>query len=72
MNKLSLPVKLLLLATVLSLLPVAVGVSPLDYKGSSLEAADDDKKKKKKRRRTKLPSKKMQRILQALVPLIEV
>ena len=72
MRKLSYPIKLLLLATVLSLLPVVVGVSPLDYKGSSLEAADEDKKKKKKRRRTKLPSKKMQRILQALVPLIEV
>jgi tetratricopeptide (TPR) repeat protein len=71
MKKLSYPIKFLLLVTVFSLLPVAVGVSPLDYKGSSLEAADEEKKKKK-RRRTKLPSKKMQRILQNLVPLIEV
>ena len=67
MKKLSYPIKFLLLVTVFSLLPVAVGVSPLDYKGSSLEAADEEKKKKK-RRRTKLPSKKMQRILQNLVP----
>ena len=71
MKKLSYPIKFLLLVTVFSLLPVAVGVSPLDYKASSLEAADEEKKKKK-RRRTKLPSKKMQRILQNLVPLIEV
>ena len=71
MKNISYTIKFLLVATVLSLLPVAVGVSPLDYKGSSLQAADDDKKKKKKRRRTKLPSKKMQRILQALTPLVE-
>ena len=55
----------------ISLLPVTLGVAPLDYKGSSLEAAEDEKKKKKKRRRTKLPSKKMQRILQTIVPFIE-
>ena len=71
MNKLSYPLKVLLIATVVSLLPVTLGVSPLDYKGSSLEAAEDDTKKKKKRRRTKLPSKKMQRILQTIVPFIE-
>ena len=70
MKKLSYPIKFLLLVTVFSLLPVAVGVSPLDYKGSSLEAADEEKKKKK-RRRTKLPSKKAQRILQGLQPLLE-
>ena len=69
--KLNYPLKIFLIATVISLLPVTLGVSPLDYKGASLEAADDDTKKKKKRRRTKLPSKKMQRILQGLVPLIE-
>ena len=69
--KLNYPLKLFLLATVISLLPVTLGVSPLDYKGASLEAAEDDQKKKKKRRRTKLPSKKMQRILQGLVPFIE-
>ena len=71
MNKLNYPLKVLLIATVVSLLPVTLGVSPLDYKGSSLEAAEDDTKKKKKRRRTKLPSKKMQRILQTIVPFIE-
>ena len=70
MIRLSYPLKLLLLATVISLLPVTLGVAPLDYKGASLEAAEEEKKKKK-RRRTKLPSKKMQRILQGLVPLIE-
>ena len=69
--KLNYPLKIFLIATVISLLPVTLGVSPLDYKGASLEAADDDTKKKKKRRRTKLPSKKMQRILQGIVPLIE-
>ena len=57
MIRLSYPLKLLLLATVISLLPVTLGVSPLDYKGASLEAAEEEKKKKK-RRRTKLPSKK--------------
>ena len=62
MSNLSFPIKVLLISAVISLLPVAVGVSPLDYKGSSLEAADE-KKEKKKRRRTKLPSKKAQRIL---------
>jgi len=50
MKKLSYPIKFLLLVTVFSLLPVAVGVSPLDYKGSSLEAADEEKKKKKKKK----------------------
>ena len=71
MIRLSYPLKIFLIATVISLLPVTLGVSPLDYKGSSLEAAEEEKKKKKKRRRTKLPSKKMQRILQALTPLVE-
>ena len=71
MIRLSYSLKLLLVATVISLLPVALGVSPLDYKGASVEAAEDDQKKKKKRRRTKLPSKKMQRILQTMVPMIE-
>ena len=70
MSNLSFPIKVLLISAVISLLPVAVGVSPLDYKGSSLEAADE-KKEKKKRRRTKLPSKKAQRILQSLQPLLE-
>jgi hypothetical protein len=71
MTRLSYPLKLLLISAVISLLPVSLGISPLDYKGNSLVAAEDDNKKKKKRRRTKLPSKKMQRILQNLVPLIE-
>ena len=43
--KLNYPIKLLLVATVISLLPVTLGVSPLDYKGASLEAADDEAKK---------------------------
>ena len=71
MTRLSYPLKLLLISAVISLLPESLGISPLDYKGNSLVAAEDDNKKKKKRRRTKLPSKKMQRILQNLVPLIE-
>ena len=63
MIRLGYPLKIFLIASAISLLPVTLGVAPLDYKGSSLEAAEEDKKKKKKRRRTKLPSKKMQRIL---------
>ena len=50
--KLNYPLKIFLIATVISLLPVTLGVSPLDYKGASLEAADDDTKKKKKRTST--------------------
>ena len=61
---------LLIFSLVFSLLPLLVEVSPIEYEGSSLQAADDDKKKKK-RRRTKLPSKKAQKILQNLQPLIE-
>ncbi len=68
MKKFSL--NLLLIFTVLSLMPIAVSISSIPYGGSSLEAADEEKKKKK-RRRTKLPSKKAQRILQALQPVIE-
>jgi len=71
MKSISLPIKVLLISAVLSLLPVVVDVVSADYKGSSLQAADDDQKKKKKRRRTKLPSKKAQKILQALQPLLE-
>jgi hypothetical protein len=48
MIRISYPLKVLLIATVISLLPVTLGVSPLDYKGNSLEAAEDEKKKKKK------------------------
>lgn len=69
-NLTKLPLKVLVFSLVFSLLPLLVEVSPIEYKGSSLQAADDDKKKKK-RRRTKLPSKKAQKILQNLQPLIE-
>ena len=48
-----LPLKALVLSIVFSLLPMLVEVSPIEYSGVSLQAADDDKKKKK-RRRTKL------------------
>ena len=62
----------LVMVLVLSLLPVVSNVSPLEYSGSSLEAANDDvKKKKKKRKRTKLPSKKAQKIFQQIQPLLE-
>ena len=64
------PLKALVFSLVFSLLPLLVEVSPIEYNGISLQAADDDKKKKK-RRRTKLPSKKAQKILQQLQPLIE-
>lgn len=69
-NLTKLPLKVLVFSLVFSLLPLLVEVSPIEYAGSSLQAADDDKKKKK-RRRTKLPSKKAQKILQNLQPLIE-
>ena len=69
-NLKKLPLKVLVFSLVFSLLPLLVEVSPIEYAGSSLQAADDDKKKKK-RRRTKLPSKKAQKILQNLQPLIE-
>ena len=65
-----LKIRILVFSLVLSLLPLLVEVSPMEYQGSSVQAADDDKKKKK-RRRTKLPSKKAQKILQQLQPLIE-
>ena len=48
MIRLGYPLKIFLIASAISLLPVTLGVAPLDYKGSSLEAAEDDKKKKKK------------------------
>ena len=47
MINISFPIKILLISAVISLLPVAVDVSPLDYHGASLQAADEDKKKKK-------------------------
>ena len=56
--KLNYPLKIFLIATVISLLPVTLGVSPLDYKGASLEAADDDTKKKKKEDVQNFPSKR--------------
>ena len=46
MINISFPIKILLISAVISLLPVAVDVSPLDYHGASLQAADEDKKKK--------------------------
>ncbi|MBI81535.1 MAG: hypothetical protein CMD85_05930 [Gammaproteobacteria bacterium] len=56
---------------------LAIGLAPIvtknivpDYLGFSLEAADE-KKKKKARKRVKLPSKKAQKLLQAVQPLIE-
>lgn len=69
-NMNNLIIKVLVFSVVLSLLPLLVEISPIEYQGASLMAADDDKKKKK-RRRTKLPSKKAQKILQQLQPLIE-
>ena len=56
---------------------LAIGLAPIvtknivpDYLGFSLEAADE-KKKKKTRKRVKLPSKKAQKLLQSVQPLIE-
>jgi len=69
-NLTKLSLKILVVSLVFSLLPLLVEVSPIEYSGVSLQAADDDKKKQK-RRRTKLPSKKASKILQQLQPLIE-
>ena len=49
MIKLGYPLKIFLIATVISLLPVTLGVSPLDYKGSSLEAAEDDNEEERRK-----------------------
>ena len=64
-NLTKLSVKILVFSLVFSLLPLLVEVSPIEYSGVSLQAADGDKKKQK-RRRTKLPSKKASKILQQL------
>ena len=61
--------KTLVLGVVLSLMPLVSKVIVPDYHGFNLEAADDSKKKKRKR--IKLPSKKAQRILQEVQPLLE-
>ena len=61
--------KTLLISLVLSLMPLVSKVAAPDYQGFNLEAAEDDKKKKRKR--IKLPSKKAQRILQEVQPLLE-
>ena len=53
-------------------MPIIVDISPIDYEGSSLSAAENDKAKtKKKRKRTKLPTRKAQKVFQQLQPLIE-
>jgi len=70
LNLSQLSLRILVFSIVFSLLPLLVEVSPIEYSGASLQAADDDKKKKK-RRRVKVPSKKAQRILQALQPILE-
>ena len=61
--------KTLLFSLVLSLMPLVSKVVAPDYQGFNLEAAEDNKKKKRKR--IKLPSKKAQRILQEVQPLLE-
>ena len=61
--------KTLLFSLVLSLMPLVSKVAAPDYPGFNLEAAEDGKKKKRKR--IKLPSKKAQRILQEVQPLLE-
>ena len=61
--------KLTALILILGLLPLASNIVVPDYDGFNLEAAEDSKKKKRKR--VKLPSKKAQKILQAVQPLLE-
>ena len=64
-------IKYLLVVSLIGFLPVASNVSPLNYTGASVEAADDDRKKKKKRKRSKMPSKKAQKLFQQLQPMLE-
>ena len=61
--------KTLAFSLILSLMPIVSHMVVPDYQGFNLEAADDSKKKKRKR--IKLPSKKAQKILQAVQPLLE-
>ena len=62
-------IKAIVIATVISLMPLVTSVVVPEYAGFNLEAADD--KKKKKRTRVKLPSKKAQKILQTVQPFLE-
>ena len=62
-------VKALAISIILSFMPLISKVVVPDYKGFDLEAAEE--KKKKKRKRVKLPSKKAQKILQTVQPLLE-
>jgi len=62
-------IKAIVIATVISLMPLVTSVVVPEYAGFNIEAADD--KKKKKRTRVKLPSKKAQKILQTVQPFLE-
>jgi len=62
-------VKTLVISITLSFMPLVSKVVVPDYEGFNLEAAEDSKKKKRKR--VKLPSKKAQKILQNVQPLLE-
>ena len=62
-------IKTIVIATVISLMPLVTSVVVPEYAGFNIEAADD--KKKKKRTRVKLPSKKAQKILQTVQPFLE-
>ena len=61
--------KTIVFSLILSLLPVVSKVVAPEFQGFNLEAADDSQKKKRKR--IKLPSKKAQKILQEVQPLLE-
>ena len=52
-------IKAIVIATVISLMPLVTSVVVPEYAGFNIEAADD--KKKKKRTRVKLPSKRHKR-----------
>jgi len=47
LNLSQLSLRILVFSIVFSLLPLLVEVSPIEYSGASLQAADDDKKKRK-------------------------
>ena len=65
-------IQFLVIFVSINLMPILVDISPIDYEGSSLSAAENDKAKtKKKRKRTKLPTRKAQKVFQQLQPLIE-
>lgn len=54
-------IKVLVFSVVLSLLPLLVEISPIEYQGASLMAADDDKRRRKKEEEQNFLVKKLKK-----------